>query len=85
MTEKYNDIKKLQSKKEFQKIEALALNILSTCNEFTEIKIIYIEALLENNKPNDALIFIKNKLSQDELKLDCFKYYEAKAHYFNYN
>jgi len=83
LIEKYEDVKKLYNNKDFLRIEPIANKILIQCYDFTDMKIIYIETLLELNKPCDAISFLKNMLNDDERNLDCFHYFESKAHYFN--
>jgi len=46
------------------------------------MKIIYLESLLFNNKPNETLKFIREKLNDEDKQIDIFDYFQAKAWYF---
>ncbi len=80
--EKSDEAFQLFGNKNYKKAEELAHTVLEKCTEWTEMKKMYIESLLQNNKPKDAITFIGTKLNDDEKKLEDFDYYSAKALYF---
>jgi hypothetical protein len=82
VNEKLEEIKKLMNQNDYTKIETLAHYILEKCSEYTDIKKIYLESLLANNKPNEVLSFIREKLTEDEKKMEEFEYFQAKSWYF---
>ena len=67
----------------FKKAEDLANSVLEKCTEYTDMKKLYIECLLQNNKPKEVISFINHKLNDDEKLIEEFDYYTAKALYFN--
>jgi hypothetical protein len=56
---------------------------LEKCTDYKELKKLYLQALLANNKPDETLAFIRDKLNEDEKHDEDFHYYQAKAWYFN--
>ena len=83
VNELLEDIKKIiNNNGDYQKIEQYASQILEKCSEYFDVKKIYIEAMLINNKPSDVLAFIREKITDEEKKLGDVDYYQAKAWYF---
>jgi len=81
--EKYNDAVATFKNGNYKKAEELLNSLLEKCAEYTEIKKLYIESLLQNNKPKEVLAFISQKLNDEEKMIEEFDYYTAKAMYFN--
>jgi DnaJ homolog subfamily C member 7 len=57
--------------------------LIKDCTEFTQLKIIYVESLLNNCKINEAIDFLINKLTNDEKNNDEFEYLLALAFYYD--
>ncbi len=81
--ENTDEAQKLFKSGNFKKAEEIANRVLEKCLEFTDIKILYIECLLENNKPQEVITLIYSKLNDTEKVMEEFDYYLAKAYYFN--
>jgi thioredoxin-like negative regulator of GroEL len=80
---KTEEAQQLNKTNNFKKAEELSFSVLEKCTEFTEVKKLYIECLLQNNKPNEVIHFIRDKLNDEEKVMEDFDYYTAKALYFN--
>jgi predicted Zn-dependent protease len=70
-------------KEDFVKVEEIAAKMLIECTEYAMLKQIYIKAMLDNVKLNEAINFISNKLTNDEKNEDEFKYLTALALYYD--
>jgi len=79
----WDEIHILVKNNNFIKAEELCVTCLERCSEYTDLKKVYIECLLQNNKPKEAIHFISSKLNEDEKNIDDFDYYSAKSLYFN--
>jgi tetratricopeptide (TPR) repeat protein len=77
----YEKLKEKQQ--DSNKSEELAQKLLIECTDWTEIKIIYIEALLNNVKLAEATHFLAHKLNQEESTSDEFQYLLCLAFYYD--
>ena len=66
---------------DYKACESLAEEILQKCTEATNIKLIYLESLLQNCKAGEALAFIKSKSTDEEIKREDFQYLMCQAYY----
>lgn len=66
---------------DFKKTEALASNLLVHINDLRSLKLTYVEALLQNCKTQEAMKFIKRKLTDEERNLEEFQYLYCMACY----
>ena len=92
MTE-YNSVKKLIQnyetlcevfkKEDFKRCQEICESMIKECTDFTQLKLIYIETLLQNVKLNEAIEFLINKLSPDEKQNEEFDFLLAKAFYYD--
>ena len=81
--EKCAEAEKLFNDGNFKKTEELLTSILEKCSEYTDMKKLYIQTLLQNNKPKEVITFIQTKLNDDEKMIEEFDFYTGKALYFN--
>jgi hypothetical protein len=79
----WEELKKTYFIYDYKTSEILAENVLSKCTEATQIKSIYIDSLLHNSKPQQAIDFIKNKLTDQEKRKDEFEYFLCQAYYYD--
>lgn len=66
---------------DYKKCEPLAKKLLEYCSEASHIKLIYLESLLQNCKPEQALSFYKHKVNDDENKKEEFQYILSQTYY----
>jgi len=67
---------------DYNKSEKLAEKLVNKCTEATDIKLIYVECLIKNNKPSQALTYLKTKVSDEELRKEEFQYLLAQAYFY---
>jgi DnaJ family protein C protein 7 len=68
---------------DYEKLELSCSNMLTKCKEFSALKIIYINTLLNNCKPQVAISFLNSKLNEDEKTNEEFEYLTALALYYD--
>ena len=66
---------------DYKTSEVLGEKLLQKCSEDSKIKLIYLESLLQNCKPEKALSFIKNKVTDEEMRKEEFHYLQCQAYY----
>jgi DnaJ homolog subfamily C member 7 len=72
-----------RAKEDWKRCEEVAQPLIKECTEFSNLKIIYVEALLNNVKLQEAIDFLINKVSQDEKSNEEFDFLLAKAFYYD--
>jgi|LauGreDrversion4_2_1035121.scaffolds.fasta_scaffold510224_2 hypothetical protein len=83
---KLEELIKNYNNKEYKVTENMGNDILVKSPDFTRVKIIVIESLLNNTKVPEAMSFITSKVSNEEKNLnDEFNYYLAFACYLDSN
>ena len=70
-------------KEDWKKCEDIAAPMIKECTEFSNLKIIYVESLLNNVKLTEAIDFLINKVSSDEKINDEFDYLLALGFYYD--
>ena len=70
-------------KENFVKCEEIGSRLLKSCSEYSELKKLYVQCLLNNVKLIDSINFLSTKLNNDEKQDDDFKYYTILAYYYN--
>jgi tetratricopeptide (TPR) repeat protein len=78
----YEELKKAKFTLDYKKSEVLAEKLLKHVDT-TELKLIYIDSLLQNCKVDVAIRFLKEKLNQQEKKMDDFEYLLSLAYYYD--
>jgi DnaJ homolog subfamily C member 7 len=68
---------------DYAKLELSCSNLLTKCKEFSALKLIYINTLLNNCKPQDAISFLNSKLNEEEKSNEEFEYLTALALYYD--
>jgi tetratricopeptide (TPR) repeat protein len=76
-----DDLNKAKFVYDYKTSETLAAKLLQKCSEDSKLKLIYLECLLQNCKPAQALTFIKSKVEDEELKKEEFHYLQCQAYY----
>jgi DnaJ family protein C protein 7 len=79
----YEKLKEAFSKQDFKKTEELAEKMLTECTEWSEVKLMYVEALLNNVKLSEAINFLASKLNHEESTRDEFQYLLCLAFYYD--
>lgn len=79
----YEKLLEGRQKEDYVKCEELGQKILKECTEFTSVKIIYIEALLDNVKLTEAIKFLASKLNDEEKNNEEFDYLLTLAFYYD--
>jgi tetratricopeptide (TPR) repeat protein len=79
----HEELKKAKFRLDYKEAELLADKLLKTNVETSDIKMIYIESLLQNCKVEEALKYIKRKLTDDEKKMEDFEYLLSLAYYYD--
>jgi hypothetical protein len=79
----YEELNKAKFTKDYKKCETLSYKLLQKCTDNQSIKLIYIESSLNNCKIQQALDFLKNKLSDDEKRNEEFEYLLCNAYYYD--
>ncbi len=67
----------------FDKVEEIASKMLKDCTDYSQLKIYYIESLLNNVKLSEAIQFLSSKLNSDEKFEDEFQYLTVLALYYD--
>ena len=81
---KLEELEKNLQNKEYKGCENIGNDILLKSPDFTKIKIIIIQSMLNNVKIADAMAFINSKVSNEEKdNSDEFNYYLALACYYD--
>lgn len=70
---------------DFKKTEKLAAELLNHINDLKSLKLTYVESLLQNCKTQEAMKFIKRKLSDEERNGEEFQYLYCMAYYHDGN
>jgi len=81
-----DDLNKAKFIKDYKKMEPLAREVIEKCPNFTSVKILFVESLLHNCKIEEAIIFLRTKITSEEklanLEFDYLMalglYYDAK-------
>ena len=74
------ELDKVFNEKDFKKAESLSESILQKCTEYSKIKQIYVESLIQNSKFSEVVEFVENKVGDDD-DADMFNYYVALSKY----
>jgi hypothetical protein len=83
---KLEELMKNYNNKEYKVSENMGNDILAKSPDFTRVKIIVIESLINNAKAPEAMSFITTKVSNEEKNAnDDFNYYLAYACYLDSN
>jgi len=64
--------------------EKLCKKILLKSPEYIEVQLMLVRVLLRNNKIDETIYFINNKIGEENRKLKHFDYYIARAYYLKY-
>ena len=84
LVEDYELIKEYKIKEDWNKVEEICLRLLNESSEYTELKLEYINCLIENVKLLEAISFIQNKVTTDErIKYEEFDYYATLCLYYD--
>jgi len=79
-----DDLNKAKFIKDYKKCEPLAREIISRCSNFTSIKLIFAESLLHNCKIEEAIIFLRTKVTSEEKSSNIeFEYLMALGLYYD--
>lgn len=76
-------LQEARAKEDWKRCEEVSQPLIKECTEFSNLKIIYVEALLSNVKLQEAIDFLINKVNQDEKSNEEFDYLLAKAFYYD--
>ena len=79
----YETLIEVKGKEDWKRCEELCDKLLKEITDFTALKIIYVEILLENVKIQEALNFIISKLTTEERSSEEFEYLTALALYYD--
>ena len=80
----HDELMKSKYNNDYKKSEILSENILRRCNDFTKIKLIYIECLLKNCRINEGILFLKSRVTEEERnKHEEFHYFQALSMYYD--
>jgi tetratricopeptide (TPR) repeat protein len=66
---------------DYKKCEPLAQKLVSKCTEANHIKLIYLECLIQNCKPQEALTFFKEKINLEDSRKPEYQYLLCQAYY----
>lgn len=80
---KYESLLEYYTKKDWARCLEVIEPIVKECTEFSHLKIIYIETLLNNVKLTEAIDFIINKVSSNERTNEEFDYLLALGFYYD--
>ncbi len=83
MIQKYETLCEAFKKEDYKKTLDLSEPLMKDCTEFTNLKLFYIESLLNNIKLTEAIDFLINKVSLDEKHNEEFDFLLAKAFYYD--
>jgi hypothetical protein len=79
----FEKLEEYYAKKDYAKSIDVAAKILGLAPDFTHVKLIYIESLLQEVRLEEAEKFLLNKISADERSQnEDFDYLLAKTYYF---
>ncbi len=79
----FDDMNKFKTQKNFKCAEPLAANLINKLILHSPSKIIYVECLLNNCKIKDANDYLKNKISDDEKRMEEFMYLKCLCNYYD--
>lgn len=83
MIKDFELMNKLKTQKNFKEAEPLAENLVKKLTNNSKTKITYIECLLNNCKIKEANDFLKNKISDEEKRLEEFMYLKCLCTYYD--
>ena len=79
-----DDLNKAKFIKDYKKCEPLAREVNSKCPNFTSVKLLFVESLLKNGKVDEAIIFLRTKVTSEEKLANIeFDYLMALALYYD--
>jgi tetratricopeptide (TPR) repeat protein len=79
----YENLKESHDKQDYQRVEELAEKMLKDCTEWSEVKQMYLMALLSNCKIPEAIKILTSKLNPEESNNDEFQYLFCLAFYYD--
>jgi DnaJ family protein C protein 7 len=79
----YESLIEFKGKEDWKRCEELCDKLNKEITDFTALKVIYVETLLENVKIQEALYFIVNKLTPEEKSSEEFEYLTCLALYYD--
>ena len=68
---------------DYSKLETACSNLLAKCKDFSSLKLIYIQTLLNNCKPQEAITFLNSKLNEEEKTNEEFEYLTVLSLYYD--
>jgi DnaJ family protein C protein 7 len=68
---------------DYSKLETACSNLLAKCKDFSSLKLIYIQTLLNNCKPQEAIAFLNSKLNEVEKTNEEFEYLTVLSLYYD--
>lgn len=83
MIQNYESLQEAFKKEDWKRCEELSSTLIKDCSEFSQLKILYVETLLNNVKLTEAIDFLINKVSADEKSNEEFDFLLAKAFYYD--
>ena len=83
LIKEFEEMNKLKTQTNFKSAEPFAFNLVQKLTNHSPTKIIYIECLLNNCKIKDANDFLKNKISDEEKRLEEFMYLKCLCTYYD--
>lgn len=81
----FNSLIKEYENEKYEESEKASKSLLSICPSYKELKVIYIESLINNNKLQEASEYWSTKLSENERCDDEFLYLICKIFYYEGN
>jgi DnaJ family protein C protein 7 len=79
----YESLNDAKGREDWNRCEELCDKLLKEITDFSALKVIYVETLLENVKIQEALIFITNKLTPEEISSEEIEYLTTLALYYD--
>jgi len=77
----HKDLNKAKFLYDWKKCEILGEKLLSKCTEDYKIKLIYMESLINNCKPQAALTYFKEKIHSEDSRNEKIQYLVCQAYY----
>jgi len=76
-------LQEFKTKQDWKRCEEICDKIIKDCSEYSELKIIYVESLLNNVKITEAIDFLIKKITPEEKSNDEFDYLLSLALYYD--